>query len=105
MSFDIVHVSSVHAWKDTRIFLKMCKSLEADGLKVALVILNPELKETCSKTREGVLVYQIRGADISSRLQRATIGATRVMRLALSLKSKVIQIHDPELIPLLLVHV
>ena len=103
MSFDIVHVSSVHGWKDTRIFLKMCQSLEADGLKVALVILNPELKETCTETCEGVVVYQVRGADISGRLQRATIGAARVMRLALSFKAKVIQIHDPELIPLLLV--
>ena len=102
MSFDIVHVSSVHGWKDTRIFLKMCHSLAASGLKVALVVLNPELKEGYTETHEGVIVYQLPGADISGRLRRATIGAIRVMRFAISLKTDAIQIHDPELIPSLL---
>lgn len=102
MSFDIVHVSSVHGWKDTRIFLKMCQSLADEGLKVALVVLAPELNEPEVKCHGNVVVHQLPASSIPGRLRRATIGAARVMRRAISLKSKVIQIHDPELIPFLL---
>ncbi len=88
----VTHLTSVHAPKDVRIFLKECRTLAAAGLTVSLVAPGAP-----SETIDGVrLVGVPRGGG---RVGRSVVTTARVLRAALAERSDVYHFHDFELIP------
>ncbi|MDC0979650.1 glycosyltransferase [Balneolaceae bacterium] len=98
----IVHISSVHPWKDPRIFLKQCRSLAAQGFDVHL--LTPD---SLNEVREGVQLHRVWNQD-PAKLDKSVWGKlmrpAMLFKMARRLKPDVIHFHDPELIPWALVH-
>lgn len=94
----ICHVSSVHPWNDTRIFLKMCSSLAAQGHQVVEIVLE-QGDAIPNGDHNGVEVVGVTRGRIRNRLGRATIGVYRVLRAAMEKQPDIIHLHDPELIP------
>ncbi|HYD64542.1 glycosyltransferase [Azospirillum sp.] len=90
--FRVVHMSSVHSWKDPRILLKQCASLAQAGWEVHLVVANGP-----GGTVDGVRIHVVPGA--AGRLGRMTRTAFRVWRRALALDADIYHLHDPELVP------
>lgn len=89
----VVHLTSAHSSRDTRIFRKECRSLAAAGFDVVLVAQNAVREEV----REGVLV---RGLETpSNRWMRMTRTTRRLLHLALEEDADLYQFHDPELLP------
>ena len=96
----IVHLTNVHYWRDTRIFLKMCTSLAVHGFEVALVALDREAVQNEQFADQDVSVYLVAGNRVDNRLKRATTGARAVISQGLKLgKNLTFHLHDPELIP------
>ena len=102
MPMRIVHISSVHPWKDPRIFLKQCCSLATQGFDVHL--LTPD---SLNEVREGVQLHKVWNQDpakhdksIWDKLMRPAM----LFKMARRLKPDVIHFHDPELIPWALAH-
>jgi glycosyltransferase involved in cell wall biosynthesis len=102
MPMRIVHISSVHPWKDPRIFLKQCSSLAAQGFDVHL--LTPD---SLNEVREGVQLHRVWNQD-PAKLKKSILAKlmrpAKLFKMARSLKPDVIHFHDPELIPWALVH-
>lgn len=90
----IVHLSSAHPRYDTRIFIKQCQSLSAEGYDVKFVVADGKGDETS----EGVETVDV--GRPSSRLQRMISTTTQVYRKAVELDADLYHIHDPELIPM-----
>jgi glycosyltransferase involved in cell wall biosynthesis len=95
----VVHLTSVHPWNDTRIFLKMARSLAASGYETHLVAIDRKAGVERQFERDGVTVHLLRGDDITSRKDRMLIGAPRVLDALPALKPDLVHFHDPELIP------
>lgn len=90
----VVHLTSVHTRTDTRIFLKQCVSLAANGYQVSLVVADGK----GDKIHSGV---QIVDAGVSrGRLDRMRRAPGRVLTRALVLDADIYHLHDPELIPI-----
>ena len=102
MPMRIVHISSVHPWKDPRIFLKQCCSLAAQGFDVHL--LTPD---SLNEVREGVQLHRVWNQD-PAKLNKSVLGKLMrpalLFKMARNLKPDVIHFHDPELIPWALIH-
>ena len=102
MPMRIVHISSVHPWKDPRIFLKQCRSLAAQGFDVHL--LTPD---SLDEVREGVQLHRVWNQD-PAKLKKSILAKlmrpAMLFKMARRLKPDVIHFHDPELIPWALVH-
>jgi len=90
----IVHLTSAHPRYDTRIFLKMCRSLAAHGHEVTLVVADGKGDEV----RDGVAILDV-GAS-SGRLDRMTAAPGRVYRRARRIAADIYHLHDPELLPI-----
>jgi glycosyltransferase involved in cell wall biosynthesis len=90
----VVHVTSVHQAGDTRIFLKECVTLARAGYDVHLVA--PGTPNTV-QNHMGVKVHSILGE--ASRSRRMIWAARRAVSLALTLEPDVLHLHDPELLP------
>jgi len=89
----VAHLTSVHPRCDTRIFLKMCRSLAAAGYDVSLIVADGKGGEV----RNGVKIVDV---DVSSGRFDRMVGATRrVLKRALALDADVYHFHDPELLP------
>lgn len=87
---NIVHLTSVHDWRDPRISRKMLPTLAAAGHKVTLVACTSEEDQVV----EG---WQLRAVSPSgTRAHRVS----RVFAAAKSLDTDVYHLHDPELLPL-----
>jgi glycosyltransferase involved in cell wall biosynthesis len=93
-NFKIAHLSSVHPRFDTRIFLKECVSLAANGNSVSLVVADGKGDET----KSNVAIYDV-GAS-KGRLDRICNAPGRVFQKAIALDADVYHLHDPELIPI-----
>ena len=89
----VVHLTSVHPRYDTRIFLKMCRSLVTAGYDVALIVAEGNGDEI----KEGVAVYDVGKAK--GRIDRMLNVTRRVLKKAKELDAGIYHIHDPELIP------
>ena len=94
----IIHITSVHLWRDTRIFLKMCRSLAEAGHRVSLVAIDRDATENTMLTEAGVEVHLLAGHAIRNRFNRAFKGGWMVARKAMALKGDIVHLHDPELI-------
>lgn len=91
----IVHLTSVHSHRDTRIFVKMCRSLSAVGHEVHLVVPRvgvPEI-ESC----DGVFIHSI--IPPKNRVSRMTATVKKVLNAAAELDGDIYHFHDPEFLP------
>lgn len=89
----IAHLTSVHPRYDTRVFLKMCRSLAGSGYSVSLVVADGKGDEE----KDGVRILDV--GKPSGRLDRMVGATRRVLRRALELDADIYHLHDPELLP------
>lgn len=89
----IAHLTSVHPRYDTRIFLKMCRSVAAAGYDVSLVVADGKGDED----REGVCIMDV--GPPRGRLDRMWGASRRVFHKAVALDADLYHLHDPELLP------
>ena len=102
MSVRIVHISSVHPWKDPRIFLKQCVSLAKHGFDVHL--LTPD---SLDEEHEEVRLHKVWSQDpaqMKKGLLRKLLRPYALFKKARALDPAIIHFHDPELIPWALAH-
>jgi glycosyltransferase involved in cell wall biosynthesis len=90
----VAHLTSVHPRYDTRIFLKECRSLAANGYDVSLVVADGQGDET----KDGVQILDV-GAS-SGRLARMAMTTRRILKKAVALDAAIYHLHDPELLPI-----
>lgn len=88
----VVHLSSAHSIRDTRLFLKECRSLAQSGYAVTLVTPHDS-----DEVVEGVQIKAI--PKTTCRLKRMTITTARVYREAVHLDADLFHFHMAELIP------
>ncbi|MCK9549669.1 glycosyltransferase family 4 protein [Aquamicrobium sp.] len=89
----IIHLTSVHPRYDTRIFLKMCRSLSAIGHDVTLIVADGKGAEQ----KEGIRILDV--GKSGGRLDRMTGATRRVLKAALELDADLYHLHDPEMLP------
>lgn len=92
-SMKIAHLTSAHPRYDTRIFLKMCRSVAAAGYDVFLVVADGKGDED----REGVCIMDV--GPPRGRLDRMWGASRRVFHKAVALDADLYHLHDPELLP------
>jgi len=90
----VCHLTSVHPYNDTRIFIKECATLVAAGYETHLVAPNAP-----TGVENGVHLHGM-GRTIRSRLRRMSETVWWVYRQALAIDAAVYHFHDPELLPL-----
>lgn len=90
----VVHLTSVHARFDTRIFLKECRSLLANGYSVSLVVADGK----GDSEDQGIQIFDV-GAS-KGRLDRIRNAPGRVLKKAMVLDADIYHLHDPELMPI-----
>jgi len=96
MAVEIVHVSLVHQRIDIRIFSKQCVSLQQSGIgNVAFLIADGNGDDVVL----GVRIIDV-GKPIGGRASRAFNGSVRMWKKFRSIKSDIVHLHDPELLPL-----
>lgn len=88
----VIHVSSAHPITDNRIHYRECVTLERSGYNVSLVARESVFEEDSSRVR--LIRLPKRG-----RLQRMLFSTAQAMWIAWRSKSKIVHLHDPELIP------
>jgi glycosyltransferase involved in cell wall biosynthesis len=88
------HLTSVHPRFDTRIFLKMCRTLVSSGHQVSLVVADGKSDELVG----AVQIYDV-GAS-RGRRDRILNAPSRVLAKALELNADIYHLHDPELLPI-----
>ena len=86
----VCQISSAHNTYDTRILLKECCSMAKNGYDVSLVI-----SATKDEDYKGVKIRAIKKYE--NRFKRMTLTVFSALRKALSTKSKIYHLHDPEL--------
>ena len=101
----ICHVTSMHDWKDDRIFERACVGLAEAGMDVTLVA-SPEMKHYVSDLGQkggedytdinGVRVYWIKQRW---GWRRRLYSSKEATKLAASLNPDIIHFHDPDLMP------
>jgi hypothetical protein len=89
----VCHVTSVHPYTDTRIFLKECTTLAMAGHEVHLVAAGAP-----DEIRNGIHIHGIAAAS-AGRLSRMAKTARAVVAKARTLNADVYHFHDPELLP------
>ena len=87
----VVHITTVHAADDIRIFRKECVSLAQAGYEV--VLLAPHQQNTC---QDGVRIEAL--PIVRGRVKRM-LGVWRAWRAAVRERADVYHFHDPELLP------
>lgn len=102
MTLRIAHITSAHPVTDMRVFRKMAQSQADRGWEVHGIALDLDSHEPKYEIRAGVKLHLLAGRGLRHRALRASIGAARVAWKALSLRPDIVQGHDPELIPFLL---
>lgn len=88
----VVHLSSVHHRRDTRIFVKQCRSLVRAGCEVYLLVADGLGDENI----DGVQVKDV--GKPGSRIYRMLFSTRKICRLAISLNADICHFHDPELL-------
>ena len=88
----IVHLTSVHARYDTRIFLKECTSLVKVGYDVSLVVADGKGDEV----KNGISICDV--GKLEGRINRMFKTTKNVLQKAIELDSDIYHLHDPELI-------
>lgn len=101
----VLHVTSMHDWKDDRIFERACVGLARAGVDVHL-IASPEMKGYLGNSgRKGSEeMTEIAGVKIHwlqqrQGLRRRLFSSYEAMRLAKKINPDIIHFHDPDLLP------
>lgn len=89
----ICHLTSVHQYKDIRIFIKECQTLSKAGFEVHLVAPNAP-----NNVVDDVQIHGIE-KEIGNRFNRMTKIVKCVYQKALEIDAEIYHFHDPELIP------
>lgn len=89
----ICHLTSVHSYTDTRIFIKECQSLAQAGYEVHFVVPGAQ-----SSLIENVHIHGIE-KEAGNRLKRMIQTVNSVYKKGLEIDADVYHFHDPELIP------
>lgn len=89
----ICHLTSVHPYRDTRIFVKECMSLVNHGFKVHLVA-----PDATNNHHDNIQLHGLPKTK-GNRLHRMTITVREVYKKAIEIDADVYHFHDPELIP------
>ncbi|WP_394277861.1 glycosyltransferase family 4 protein [Luteococcus sp.] len=89
----VVHLSTVHHSWDNRILNKECRALAEAGIDTHLVISADE-----DRTGHGLSVHAIRRRG---RLARLVVSQWEALQWLRRLRPAVLHVHDPELIPLM----
>jgi glycosyltransferase involved in cell wall biosynthesis len=89
----VVHLTSVHAPFDIRIFLKECRSLVQHGYEVVLVAPHDR-----DEVVDGVQIRAVRRAR--TRFARMLSTPASIFKVALAERADVYHLHDPELLPI-----
>jgi glycosyltransferase involved in cell wall biosynthesis len=89
----IVHLTSAHPRNDTRIFIKQCRTLAAQGYDVTLVVAD----DLGDEYRDGVRIADV--GRLPGRVKRILSTTRRVGDKAIALDADIYQLHDPELLP------
>ncbi|MFL2569358.1 MAG: glycosyltransferase family 4 protein [Flavobacteriales bacterium] len=90
----VCHLTSVHTRYDTRIFLKECSSLAANGYEVSLIVAD----DLGDESKSGVNILDV-GKNNSARLSRFTKTTRKVYRKAIRIDADIYHFHDSELMP------
>jgi glycosyltransferase involved in cell wall biosynthesis len=88
----VCHLTSVHKYSDTRIFVKECASLST---QYETHLIAPEAPETVIN---GVYIHGV-NKDGGNRLKRMTSTVKKVYHKSLDINADVYHFHDPELMP------
>lgn len=94
----IIHLTAVHPWNDTRIYLKMCRSLVVAGHTVHLVAPRNDIRAGSVEAQDGVVVHSV--AKHAGRFRRMTRTVRDVLDCAAKLNGDVYHFHDPEILRL-----
>jgi len=94
MKGKIAHLTCVHRRYDTRIFLKQCTSLAANGFSVSLIVADGKKDEQ----KNNIAIFDV-GAS-KGRLDRIRNAPSRIFQKAVELDADIYHLHDPELIPI-----
>jgi len=90
---DVLHVTSAHVVRDTRIFVKEARAMAEAGLTVGIV--GPGKAYTETQT-EGLTLITLPAP--ANRLQRFTRFALSLDRVVRKFQPKAVHIHDPDLL-------
>ena len=91
-AISICHLTSAHDRDDSRIFQKMCRSVQANGMKVTLVVAD-------GKPNQVISGISVMGATkFLSRTLRMLVAPFSVMATARNVNSRIFHIHDPDLL-------
>lgn len=93
MRVKIAHLTSAHPRFDTRIFYKMCKSLDKHYIPYLIVADGKG-----NNVIDGIHIFDV-GKE-KSRIARVVHTPKKILQLALKLDAKIYHLHDPELIPI-----
>lgn len=96
MKRTVLHLTSVHIPRDTRILLRECRSLAEAGYDVHLAAPAPE-----DAFLAGVHLHALPDHRVA-RLRRITTTVPAALRTAWRFQADVYHVHDPELIPVAL---
>src|SRR5688500_11311202 len=96
MTDKLAHATVVHSRHDTRILLKQCASLSnAKVGSVSLFVADGKGDEIWN----GIRIHDV-GRSSFGRIGRATAGSVRMWRALSDARPDLVQIHDPELLPI-----
>lgn len=88
----VVHLTSVHSYTDTRIFIKECQSLVRAGYEVVLIAPHP-----LEEMKSGVRLVGVKKARWMPFRLIFTVPQVAIM--ALKERAQIYHLHDPELLP------
>ncbi|NER23858.1 MAG: glycosyltransferase family 4 protein [Symploca sp. SIO1C2] len=92
----ICHLTSVHSYRDTRIFLKECYSLASQDYEVYLV--TPDAPDNNPLINHVKIILGVSSIH-KNLLERVTRTVYQIYQTAYSLDAHIYHFHDPELIP------
>ncbi len=97
MNIKVCHITSAHPRYDGRIFEKQCKSLQKHGYDVNIICIDNGQDEII----DGIKIYSI-NYYFKSKISRLFKANRLLFEKAKEIDADIYQIHDPELLPLLL---
>lgn len=91
----ILHISTVHPRKDTRIFVKELKSIRKSFEGSIYYLVQDGLPD---QEIDGIHIRTV-GPKLPRQRHRLALGIWRMLRRVLQIKPQIVHFHDPELIP------
>lgn len=98
LKYKIIHITSAHSRYDTRIFYKQLRSLSKNGFDVTLLV-NDKMPD---EIVDGIRIISS-NKSFTRKVSRFIYSNTKMIFKVIKTNYDVYQIHDPDLIPLLLI--